>query len=91
VLPTDMGADALGAFRVTGQDVTAAPATGHRVTLRLTGLSRVALRLPRIRRVTGVTDHPVTLRVAGQLFHVATGGFSIRSSRRATPSIVASP
>jgi hypothetical protein len=91
VVPTEMGADALGPFRLTGQDVTPAPTAGHRVRLRLTGLSRVVLRVPGVRRVTGTTDRPVTLRVARREFRIAAGRFSFRSRRRATPSIVASP
>jgi pimeloyl-ACP methyl ester carboxylesterase len=67
------GADALGPYRLNGQDVTPAPASADRVRLELTRVARVTLDTRRMgwtarapQHVTGRTDTPVTLTLAGR-------------------------
>lgn len=70
-LTQSVGADALGVYRLTGQDVTRARPLQNFVTLTATGLSRAGLNTTQMgwsraaQRIVGETDQPMDLIVHG--------------------------
>jgi hypothetical protein len=92
-LPETHGIDALGPYRLTGQDVTPSPPAANRVRLALTRISRVTLDTRRMgwtarapQHITGHTDTAVELTLAGRrrvVLTLAPGDFDV--SRASSP------